>query len=50
MEWDTAAAHAIVNESGKNLQKYKDGKYSKHEYNKENLLNHWFVVDCQLSK
>jgi len=44
MEWDTGAAHAIVNESGKNLQKYKNGKCSEHEYNKEDLLNQWFVV------
>jgi 3'(2'), 5'-bisphosphate nucleotidase len=44
MEWDTGAAHAIVNESGKILQKYKGGKYSKHKYNKESLLSQWFVV------
>jgi len=44
MEWDTGAAHAVVCESGKNLQKYKDGEYSKHGYNKENILNQWFVV------
>ena len=45
MEWDTGAAHAVVIESGKNLKKYKNGKYSKHEYNKESLLNEWFVVN-----
>jgi 3'(2'), 5'-bisphosphate nucleotidase len=45
MEWDTGAAHAIVNESGKSLEKYMNGKYSKHEYNKEDLLNQWFVVE-----
>ena len=44
MEWDTGAAHAIVNGAGKNLQKYKDSKYSRHKYNKENLLNQWFIV------
>ena len=44
MEWDTGAAHAIINETGKSLQKYKYDKHSKHEYNKENLLNQWFVV------
>jgi len=44
MEWDTGAAHAVVSESGKKLQKHKNGKYSKHEYNKEDLLNQWFVV------
>ena len=44
MEWDTGAAHAIVNESKKSLEKYMNGKYSKHEYNKEELLNQWFTV------
>ena len=45
MEWDTAAAHAIVNESGGLFNKYIDkDDYQKHLYNKENLLNDWFVV------
>jgi len=44
MEWDTGAAHAVVIESGENLQKYKNGKYSKHKYNKKDLLNNWFIV------
>ena len=45
MEWDTAAAHAIVNESGGLFNKYIDkDTYQKHLYNKENLLNDWFVV------
>jgi len=44
MEWDTGAADAVASESGGNLMKYKDGKYLKHEYNKENLLNQWFIV------
>ena len=44
MEWDTGAAHAVVSESGKNLQKYKNNRYSQHKYNKENLLNQYFVV------
>jgi 3'(2'), 5'-bisphosphate nucleotidase len=44
MEWDTGAAHAIVNESGKFLRKYVNNKYKKHKYNKNNLLNSWFVV------
>jgi 3'-phosphoadenosine 5'-phosphosulfate (PAPS) 3'-phosphatase len=45
MEWDTAAAHAIVNESGGLFNKYinKDA-YQKHVYNKKKLLNDWFVV------
>ena len=44
MEWDTGAAHAIVDESGKSLERYMNGKYSEHEYNKGNLLNQWFIV------
>jgi len=45
MEWDTAAAHAIVNESGGLFNTYiKKDAYQKHLYNKENLLNDWFVV------
>jgi 3'(2'), 5'-bisphosphate nucleotidase len=45
MEWDTGAAHAIVNETGKSLEKYKEGRLMGHKYNKENLLNQWFVVE-----
>jgi 3'(2'), 5'-bisphosphate nucleotidase len=41
MEWDTAAAHAIINESGARLnfilKKIKN-------YNKESLLNSFFIV------
>ena len=45
MEWDTAAAHAIVNESDGLFNKYaENGAYQKHLYNKKNLLNDWFVV------
>ena len=45
MEWDTAAAHVIVNESNGLFNKYiKNGTYQKHLYNKKNLLNDWFVV------
>lgn len=45
MEWDTGAAHAIVLESGQKLQKYTlEYGYQKHLYNKEILLNDWFVV------
>jgi len=44
MEWDTGAAHAVVIESGRGLKKYKDGKHSKHKYNKVDLLNQWFLV------
>jgi len=42
MEWDTAAAHTIVNESDGLLNRYIDN--SAHLYNKKNLLNDWFVV------
>ena len=46
MEWDTAAAHAIVNESDGLFNKYLDnGAYQQHLYNKKNLLNDWFVVE-----
>ncbi|WP_321324732.1 3'(2'),5'-bisphosphate nucleotidase CysQ [Thiomicrorhabdus sp.] len=44
MEWDTGAAHAIVKEAGMHLQQYEYGGYSSHIYNKEKLLNSWFVV------
>lgn len=44
MEWDTGAAHAIVSEAGMQLHKYEEGLVEKHFYNKENLLNKWFVV------
>ena len=42
MEWDTAAAHAIVLEAGKRVLQY-DNEQSL-VYNKENLLNPWFIV------
>ena len=48
MEWDTSAADAIVRESGKMTYQYHlESRTSKPEslkYNKENLLNPWFVV------
>ena len=45
MEWDTAAAHAIVNESDGLFNKYiENGALQQHVYNKKNLLNDWFVV------
>ncbi len=42
MEWDTAAAHAIISGVKKKIVDY----YTKKElmYNKEDLLNQWFVV------
>lgn len=42
MEWDTAAAHAVVRASGKNVYRVDNGREL--EYNKENLLNPYFVV------
>ena len=42
MEWDTAAGHAVVTGAGKNV--YQAGTNDPLKYNKENLLNPWFVV------
>ena len=42
MEWDTAASDAIVRCAGKMTYQYKNNKPL--FYNKENLLNPWFVV------
>jgi len=42
MEWDTAAAHAVVRAAGKRVYRPDDGQEL--EYNKENLLNPSFVV------
>ncbi len=42
MEWDTAAGHAIVRAAGKNLVEADTGKDL--QYNKENLLNPYFIV------
>jgi len=42
MEWDTAAADAIVREAGK--MTYQFDNNTKVIYNKEDLLNPWFVV------
>ncbi len=42
MEWDTAAADAIVREAGKMTYQYESGEPV--VYNKENLLNPWFIV------
>jgi 3'(2'), 5'-bisphosphate nucleotidase len=42
MEWDTAAAHAVVKAAGRNVYRIDNGKEL--EYNKENLLNPYFVV------
>ena len=42
MEWDTAAADAIVRESGKMTYQFENDEPM--VYNKENLLNPWFTV------
>jgi len=42
MEWDTAAAHAIVNEAG--MKVFEAGTDHELRYNKENLLNPYFLV------
>ena len=48
MEWDTAAADAIVRESGKMTYQYdKDIPLI---YNKKDLLNPWFIVINEMNK
>jgi 3'(2'), 5'-bisphosphate nucleotidase len=42
MEWDTAAGHAIVKAAGKNI--YHTDQQSEIHYNKENLMNPYFIV------
>lgn len=42
MEWDTAAAHAVVQEVGLRVKQY--GKEEELVYNKEDLLNPYFLV------
>jgi len=43
MEWDTAAGQAVAECSGARVFNYEDG--SPLEYNKQDLLNPWFVVE-----
>lgn len=43
MEWDTAAAHIVVTEAGKEVLNYETR--APLNYNKENLLNPWFIVE-----
>ena len=43
MEWDTAAGHAVVECAGARIHKYPSG--TPLSYNKENLLNPWFIVE-----
>ena len=42
MEWDTAAAHAIIKNANKRMRIF--GNDQQLEYNKINLKNDWFVV------
>ena len=42
MEWDTAAGHAIARAAGKEI--YQAGTNKPLVYNKEDLLNPWFIV------
>ena len=42
MEWDTAAGQAIIEGAGKKVYHYKSGEEL--AYNKENLLNDWFLA------
>jgi len=49
MEWDTAAAHAVIIEAGMEIKAYENGKAkNKLAYNKPNLLNPFFVVTIKL--
>lgn len=43
MEWDIAAGHAVCKFSGKNVIDFSTTKEM--IYNRENLLNNWFIVD-----
>lgn len=43
MEWDTAAGHAIARAAG--MEIYQAGKEESLQYNKEDLLNPWFIVE-----
>ncbi len=43
MEWDTAAGHAVILSAGKRVVK-ANSLSEEVEYNKENLLNPWFIA------
>ena len=43
MEWDTAAGHAIIRAMGKEV--YQTGTQHPLVYNKEDLLNPWFIAE-----
>ncbi len=42
MEWDTAAGHALLKATGKNIYLQRDGKEM--TYNKPQLVNDWFIA------
>jgi 3'(2'), 5'-bisphosphate nucleotidase len=42
MEWDTGAGHAIAKAAGRQFIDHVTGQEMR--YNKENLLNNWFIV------
>jgi 3'(2'), 5'-bisphosphate nucleotidase len=44
MEWDTGAAHAIIQESGGSIKSYTNSQYLEFLYNKKNLLNCCFIA------
>ena len=48
MEWDTAAGHAIARAAGKEM--YHDDGKTPLTYNKEDLLNPWFIVKGEEKK
>lgn len=45
MEWDTAAGQAIIEGAGRRVFHYESGTSMR--YNKENLLNDWFVAKSE---
>jgi 3'(2'), 5'-bisphosphate nucleotidase len=45
MEWDTAAGQAIVEQANGSVLNYETGEPL--QYNKQNLLNSWFIVKTQ---
>ena len=44
MEWDTGAAHAIINETSCLLIRFNKKTNYRHLYNKKSLLNDFFIV------
>ncbi len=44
MEWDTAAGQIVAEEAGAKVYRYEDGE--RMQYNKENLLNPFFIVSA----